>query len=352
MRVTLHDVSDLSTEQIQSWDDLLERDTAFTSPFLSYGFCRAVDELRGGVRVLQFEDADRTRGFLPFQLRKGRSFLGHAQKVGAEMSDYFGCVGDSGLKLQPDRILKAARLSSLRFDHGNAETCPFVFEDAEEQIGVRVRANDFPCFMAALKAADKYFVKTVTRAESQLAADSGAISFRWHTDDPSGDLDRLIAVKRQQYGRTNKPDNLGAGWQSALLRRLLCGSAIRNCQPILSSLYSGGAWLASNLSLGCGNVLHIWFPAYDVNYRRYGPGHMLFLKLIQAGIERGFTLFDFGEGESAYKKKYLGETYSLWKGVVTTHSVSGFAERALQSLEWRINKAADNLRGGAADLQT
>lgn len=349
MRISLKKLSELAGEEIRQWDHLLEHATPYTSPFLSHAFCRAVDEVCGNVKVLQFETPDRIAGFLPFQLRKGRSLLGHAQKVGAEMSDCFGAIGMSGVQFGPEEILNAARISSLRFDHGNSEMCPFQFSEREEQKGLRVHATGHANFIDGLKAADKHFVKTVSRAEAALASTLGPISFRWNTDNPFRDLSHLISVKRQQFRRTNKPDNLRKGWQSALLQRLVCRPEGRNCEPILSTLYGGQTWLASNLSLRCGNVLHIWFPAYNVNYRRYSPGHLLFFKLIGAGLDRGLTFFDFGEGEAAYKKKYRGESYSLWKGAIARKSLSGFSEGILQSLEWRIDKAMHGRRGKIAD---
>lgn len=336
MHVTRYDISSLSDAQIALWDKLL-LNSEVSSPFLSYGFCRAVDDVRGGVRVLHLHDHE-SEAFLPYQIRRGRGLLGHAEKVGGTMSDWFGAAGRVVSRIDSARLLDGAGLSSLRFDHACEPMCPFAIEEPEKQTGVRVRAQDFERFLADRQAVDKYFLKSVSRAEKQLSRDVGEICFRWHSDNQSRDLNRLIVEKREQYRRSNRTGGLDAAWQLQLLHTLVSNTSSSNCRAVLSTLHCGSGWIASNLSLACGNLLHIWFPVYDPTFRRYGPGHILFLKIIESGIHKGYTIFDFGQGEAAYKKKYGGEIYVLWKGAITGNSVMGYAERVLQSLEWRISR--------------
>jgi CelD/BcsL family acetyltransferase involved in cellulose biosynthesis len=338
MRVTLHKFAELTGNQIELWNSLLLYATACPSPFLSYGFCRVVNQVRGGVRVLQFQGNDGKAGFLPFQLRNGRTLFGHAEKVGGAMSDYFGVIGNVSAPLKPDRLLHAARLSSLRFDHAVAEMCPFDFDEREKMSGVRVHVDSYSRYLEVLQRGDRDFLKTVTRSERRLVSEVGEVSFDWQSTCPLEELERLIAVKREQYRRTGVADVFAASWRRSVLQQLVRQTEDTNCRPILSTLYSGGKWIAANLSLGCGSVLHIWFPAYDPGFRRFGPGHILFLKLIECGVLHGFRTFDFGQGQADYKKKYQGQSYTLWKGALTQNSFAGLSERALQSLEWRLRK--------------
>jgi CelD/BcsL family acetyltransferase involved in cellulose biosynthesis len=349
MRATLRNFADLSREQIQSWDHLLEYSTTPASPFLSYAFSRAVHDARGGGRVLLIDANGGTVGFLPFQIRPGRRLLGHAEKIGGAMSDMFGIVGTIRSHLDAESLLGAANLSSLRFDHAVEELCPFTFGDRQEKWGIRIPVEDFSTFLDNLRQTDQQFVGMVAAGERRLAKKFGKIRFEWHNVDASAELDRIILIKRDQYRRTGKPDGLAQSWKQKLLHGLLKQNTSPLCLPVLSTLYAGNDWVASHFGLCCANTVHIWFPAYNPRFAQFGPGHMLLFKMFEHGIAAGFRSFDFGEGEATYKSRYKGQSYRLLKGVITARSMFGYAERVLQSLEWRVHGTFDKFRHRAAN---
>jgi CelD/BcsL family acetyltransferase involved in cellulose biosynthesis len=342
------DIAALPSAQADVWDGLLASQP-LRSPFLSHAFCRAVDDARGGIRVLRIGGESGACGFLPFQLRRGRGLLGHAEKVGGALSDMFGVVGSVRTALDPQFLLRSARLSSLRFDHAVEELCPFAFGDREKTGGVRVEVEDFSRFRDDLARRDPDFVGRVGAGERRLAKKFGAIRFEWHAGDASAELDRIIAVKREQYRQTGVADSLAEDWQRGLLRRLLRARETSPlCRPVLSTIFAGENWVASHLALTCADTFHIWFPAYDPRFGRYGPGHMLLFKMLEHGVREGFRRFDFGQGEATYKSRYQGEFYPLWKGAIRRHSLLGYSERALQTLKWRIRNAAARRRAARA----
>jgi CelD/BcsL family acetyltransferase involved in cellulose biosynthesis len=349
MHTELHSIDALSGEQIELWNRLLASNLAVRSPFLSYDFCRAVHDLRGGVRVLVIRDDLNGTGFLPFQLRKGRGLLQHAEKVGGSLSDYFGIVGSLRGELNADDLLRDAHLSALRFDHAVQEMCQFPFQEAERTAGIRVHVEKPEEYFEALAAGDKFFVRTVSRSERRIGEEIGNLDFQLHTSNPAATLDHLIAAKREQYRRTGVKDGLKEEWRRRFLHRLLDEPKTSGCRPLLSTLHCGGKWVASSLNLLCNDTLHIWYPVYDTEYRRYGPGHLLFFKIIAQGTAQGIRVFDFGEGEARYKEKYRGENYELWKGVIRRGTFGGYSERILQSLSWRIDKFAARRRAVPQD---
>ncbi|HEX4078386.1 MAG TPA: GNAT family N-acetyltransferase [Rhizomicrobium sp.] len=350
MRASVFDIEALSDSQIGTWDALLAA-LSVPSPFLSHAFCRAVNDCREKVRVVLIETASGISGFLPFQMKSVGRFLGHAEKAGGALSDMFGVVGTCNEVLDPNDLLQRAGISSLRFDHGVSELCPFACEESECTLGVRIRVDDFPMYMDSLRTRDKEFVKTVERGHRQLERDFGEIRFLWHTIDPHREIDRLIAFKREQYRRTGKPDGFRGEWHRRLLHRLENGPATDGCRLVLSTLCCGETWIASNLSLECHGTLHVWYPVYDLRFRRYGPGHVLFFELFRHGHAQAIRWFDFGEGESSYKLKYGGDVYRLWKGVIRRSSPIGRSERVLQSLEWRVAKVCRAARIGRGSIQ-
>lgn len=339
MSVSPYRIDALPAPMIGRWNELLLSQPSAKSAFLSHAFCRAVHGSRGGVGVLHIECEDGAEGFLPFQLRSGRGVFGHAENVGAGMSDFFGVVGNLRQDLDMSELLRAARLSAFRFDHGVPALCRFAFQDREDGNGTRLRVESFAKFRETLLAANKDFAKSVFSREQRLAKEEGELKFSWNAADPES-LAQLIAAKRDQYRRTGVRDSLSAKWTRDLLRRLCALPQAEECQTVVSTLHAGGTWIGSKLSLICGDTLHSWFSVYDPQFRRYGPGHLVWFKAIERGGEAGIRVFDFGEGESNYKAEYGGESYELWKGVARTNTIQGGAERLLQSLQWRAEAFA------------
>ena len=335
MRITARSIENLSGARVQRWNALLLAMPQIRSAFLSHAFCRAVHNVRGGVSVIHLESANGEEGFLPVQMRRGRSLLGHAEKVAGGMSDYFGVVGDLRMRVDPDALLRAARLSSLRFDHGIRDILPFAFGDVEESFGARLAVNDFEGFKAGLMASNKKFAQSALSRERRLASELGEIAFHWQAKDPAAALEQLIAAKRAQYRRTGVPDSFATQWHRELLKMLL-DTPSRECTAIISTLEAGGHWIGSKFSLICADTLHSWFSVYDPNHRRHGPGHLVWFKTLEEGSRRGVRMFDFGEGEADYKSQYGGESYAVYKGVIRRNSLRGHSERLLQSAEWRI----------------
>ncbi len=116
-------------------------------------------------------------------------------------------------------------------------------------------------------------------------------------------------------------------WRRALLHQLMQNYRSR----FIASQYTFRRFIAvtcgsrRDLSLACNETLHIWFPVFNPDFRRYGPGHLLFFRIFEHGSARGIRWFDFGEGEAIYKSRYHGESYALRKGVIRLASMRGYS---------------------------
>jgi len=337
MRITASPIDTLSNAHVERWNALLAAMPQPRSAFLSHTFCQAVNKVRGGVLVVHFAGENGEEGFLPLQIKKGRSLLGHAEKVAGGMSDFFGVVGNLRSRVDSEALLRAANLSSLRFDHGVKDTLPFAFHDSEESQGARLDVDDFARFKTGLTASNKKFVQSVSSRERRLESELGKIVFHWQASNPAAALAQLIAAKRNQYRRTGVLDGFATPWHRELLSALL-NSPSRECTAIVSTLEAGGQWIGSKFSLICADTLHSWFSVYDPEHRRHGPGHLVWFKTLEEGCRRGIRVFDFGEGEADYKAQYGGESYTVFKGVIRRNSLRGRSERVLQSLEWRLGQ--------------
>jgi CelD/BcsL family acetyltransferase involved in cellulose biosynthesis len=339
---------ELGGDQIQLWEHFLQTGTHGGSPFMTYEFAKAVQDVRGNAFVLDIETASKARGFLPIQMRTGLSGLGHAEKLGSSMSDYFGIVGNIHEPLDQDELLRSARLSSLRFDHGIDEMCPFSYFDKEVSEGVRVSVPDSSLYLEMLAASDKEFVRSVQRSKRQFERDVGPLRFDWHSDDAAA-LEWLISTKSEQYRRTGVANALSTPWRRQLLYRLLDEPASSRCRAIISTLKCDGRWIAASLNLMRQSTLHVWYPVYDIDFRKYSPGHLLFLRMFEQATEHGVDLVDFGKGPAKYKMKYRGDIYPLYSGVARRKTLSGKLDRVFQSAEWRMTALRNAARRNDAE---
>lgn len=328
-------IDELSSGDIDTWSLLQSKASLTSSPFLTYGFCRAVQEVRGGVFAVALEEGGKTVGYFPFQRLNGA--VGAGEKVGGYMSDMFDIIGSRNRRFTSDEILRASGLHAFRYDHVPSELAPFHSGETVSSAGMRVTLDDFASYAADLAKKQSKFSASIHRGERQMNADIGDIDFTFQTSNVTAELERLIAEKRTQYARTGTGDALQPDWTRALLFRFF-EAELQGLKPVLSTLYAGSTWLSTCLCLGYADTLHIWFPAYNTEFRRYSPGNVLFFKMFEYGAAAGYRIFDFGEGVSDYKRRFLSSEYELLQGANRRRSALGFLDRVSQSIEWRIRR--------------
>ena len=329
-----HKLGDLTPQQIEAWHKLHDQETALRSPFTTYGFCHAVDKVRGNVFASILENNGDIQAIFPFE-RRYSLIPGVARKPGGHLSDCFGMIGSARHSLDQGELLKHAGLSVFSFDHLPLQDNTFPVWQGTVSHGIRVEVPNFHDYVADLQRTKRKFVKEVERHRDQLVQRYGEITFQWQTARPVAELERLIDHKRSQYLKSGARDALKLPWARQLLLELL-GAQHKNCEAILSTLYCGDTWVASNFALRTEQLLHIWFPVFNRDLRRFGPGHVLFFKLIESGADQGVRIVDFGGGVSAYKTKYSGIQYPLFKGCLRRINLLSAAHRVAQSVSWKI----------------
>lgn len=323
----------LCPSDLALWTALLKKDQS-ASPFYAPEFSKAVDQVLGNVSVAVLGSGDDV-AFLPFQRRN--CFPAIADKVGGHMSDFFGIIGDLKKRFGEREILAATGLSVICFDHWPRAQCPILSERITESQGIKVVIESPERYFADLRKKDRKFVNEVERLERQVSESSGQIRFEWQSSLAEMELERLVGEKRKQYHQSGVIDALSSDWSRNLLRALLATRS-EDFEAIMSTLYCGNSWLASHFGLRYGSVLHVWFPVYNADFRRYGPGHMLLFKIIEHGLSCGIREFDFGLGLASYKKKYGGGTYSVAKGKLEARDLTSLAHKIAQSIRWRLQR--------------
>ncbi len=157
------------------------------------------------------------------------------------------------------------------------------------------------------------------------------LRFEMHTTDQQV-FDTLLAWKADQYQRTNLANVFGVPWTVGLLETILACQT-DNFAGMLSALYVGDRLIAAHCGMRSADVLHCWFPAYDVEYGKYSPGLILLAETARQCREQGIRRIDLGKGKERYKLSLGSGTIAVAEGSVYCRSMA----RTLRT-GWRRTK--------------
>jgi CelD/BcsL family acetyltransferase involved in cellulose biosynthesis len=335
-RVVAPDV--LSDTERSAWSDMLGAHSGLGSAFFSWQFATAVGVVVPHARVCVLQDAEGPRAFFPFQWSAGPlGRLGVAERIGGEVSDYFGLVARPGFKIEPAALLRHAGIASLKFSHLDETQLAFGLTGEGPRVGLRI---EFPegseAFFKDLRTRKKSLVRETERRLRRLEQDVGPIRFIADAPDRPDLLEQLIQAKTDQYERTGKGrPPLAQPWGQKLVR-LLFQRRDPECTGMLSALMAGDDWVALHFGLRCRDTLHYWFPVYNPRHAAAGPGRLLLYKTIEAADSIGLRAIDRGEGDSAVKRDYATSEHTYYMGVWSRPSLGGLVSRAGISLAWRL----------------
>ncbi|MGB5076312.1 MAG: GNAT family N-acetyltransferase, partial [Sphingorhabdus sp.] len=162
------------------------------------------------------------------------------------------------------------------------------------------------------------------------------------------------------YSRMGLRPDYCTGWEGEVLRGLRTAEspAFRSA---LSILFAGSQPVAAHFGLVSCNVLHWWFPAYDLAVQRYSPGLQLIDHCARHAAMEGFSTIDFGKGDDRYKTLFADCAVPMLKGSACRDgsfaartragnaTILGFAERVLPAAINAIpRKSVERLWTGAA----
>jgi CelD/BcsL family acetyltransferase involved in cellulose biosynthesis len=339
---------ELTSEDILCWERL-QQHSMLQSPFFSPHYVQAVAACRDGVRVARLVRDGRTVGFFPFQYASEfHRLIGSAERVGEEMTDYFGVVAERDFRIDPTELMALCGLSGLYFTHLDESQSEFGLSGESPAKGLMI---DLPeggeVYWSGMKTRDRKFVNDTHRKLRKIEQTLGPLRFTFHTDSIPEELDRLIRSKRAQYMRTLGQDLFAEEWRRRLLERLASLSE-PGCGGVLSVLHAGDHWVASHFGLIGSGILHRWFPVYDPAYNSLSPGRLLLYHQIMAAQEHGVTRIDSGAGDSSYKRDFANYEHFYYRGLWLGRGVRPYLTRAALALKWRLNRGAGEGSGAAS----
>lgn len=308
--------SELSASDIAAWDYFNVATPSQTVAFLSYPYALAAQKAFRNVRVCRIEADGEPIIFFPFQYNGFlHRIFGIGQRIAGELSDYYGIVAKPEVKIDSRRLLGLSGLNAILFTHLDESQFALGLSGEAPEPGHLV---DFPdgaqAFWLARRQLDKKFVSDTERRERRLVQDLGPVAFQFQSENAEHAFDNLIFAKREQYARTKVVDPLKEASTHRFLRELL-KSKHPLCSGLISTLHAGTTWVASHFGLRCGKTLHYWFPAYNPDLHAYGPGRLLFKKVIEQGEARGISRIDRGAGDTPAKRDFSTGMHLYYRGL-------------------------------------
>ena len=307
--------------------------------FLSYPYVRAVASCVPLVRICRLAQDGRTVAFFPFQYRSAvHAAAGIGERLGGELSDYFGLVAEPGFRIEAKTLLRLSGLKSLHFSHLDESQAGHGLAGQKPEVGYRV---DFPqggeAFWEEKGHSDKKFTSDTERRERKLIREHGPARFVFSEEDAEQSLSKLIAQKRAQYHRTGVGDVLSEKRTQDILHAL-CRTHDEQCSGMVSTLYAGDTWVASHFGLRCGSTLHYWFPVYNHVLKAFAPGRILLKHIIHNARTNGLTRIDRGAGDSVAKRDFATSQHFFYSGLWQRPGLVALSHRAGLAIGWRLGR--------------
>ncbi|MFR0354244.1 GNAT family N-acetyltransferase [Streptomyces sediminimaris] len=312
MDITIHDLEELSPSLRRTWQEVMDDSPEYANPFLSPQFAVAIARHRRGARVAVLRENGDPVGFFPHQ----RGAFGVGRAIGLGLSDCQALVHRPGVGWDARELLRACGLSVFEFDHLVEEQKSFARyvtgTFASPVIDLEEHGSGYVDW---LRERSPRHTKTTLAKERRLRRDTGEVRLVLDERDPRI-LRTLMRWKSAQYRRTGRMDRFARPWIVDLVNDL---SEVRDehFTGLLTALYAGDRPVAVHFGPRSRTVLAGWFTAYDPEFRRYSPGLIMHLRMVEAAGRDGVTLVDMGRGGGEYKDWLKTRELRVGEGFVT-----------------------------------
>lgn len=108
-------------------------------------------------------------------------------------------------------------------------------------------------------------------------------------------------------------------------------------------LYAEGKLLAYEIGNLYGQSFYLDYTAYDPDYRRYEPGTLVFMKMIEDLCQSGIRRIDCGAGDAEYKARYGDKKWLESSVHLFAPNWNGFCINTLRTLSEGLSVAAGSL---------
>lgn len=335
LKVDIVGVDALGEADWAEWRAMLSADPALNSPYFRPEFTQVAARISPEAAVAVFRRDGRVVGFFPHQKRGGAM-----QPLAAPMNDYHGIIarpGEAPSLEEAASLLGASRLNVTAWVGETGLGGP------RRTVQVQLGEDGYDGWYAERRASQGKFFKDKERARRSMQAELGELRVERGLRDPAM-LDWLIALKRDQYRRTNRHDIFACGWTVRLLHALMA-TEVEDFGASMAALWAGEKLVAVEYSLLAGDQCHFWFPGYEPSLARCSPGILLSMDTMRLASAQGYRTFDFGfEGEH-YKKYFCNAERWVREAMVVKPGLgAAVSQAAVQALNAAGGGRGDRLR--------
>ncbi len=313
----------LSERDSLKWEQLRSSQREFQTPFFSFAFARAVQAARGDVLVALLKWRGETVGYFPHHLVGANVY-----PVGRKFNDAHGVIAEPGIEFTWSELLSAVNAKGFEFHSlvgvDRKRMSPDSFAGTVGSFLTSL-GDDSKAALRRIEQEHRTMFKQGQKTR-KLAREVGELRLEVDCKSPV-QLAAAIERKRDHYRRTNILDLFSTPWTRELIRALSENSN-DEAHVMLTLLWAGETVVASHVGFREGDLLHYWFPAYDIQYSKYSPGTALFIELVRNASEHGIRAIDMGFGEQPYKRKQTDIQTDVAFGYVADSSLRRTMYRA------------------------
>ncbi len=320
----------LTPEELGAWRTMQRANAALDSPFFRPEFTQAVAAVRDDVEVAVLDIQQQPVGFFPYQ----RSRRNVARPVAGRMSDFQAMIAFPGFHYDPTAVLHACRLSAWHFDHLLVEHGaygPFVWRGADSPF--IDLATGFEGYLESRKNG-RSLRSEYGQRKRKIEREVGPLRLELDSRDPEV-VSTCFRWKEQQYLRTGAPNLFAYPWVRNLFEALLRHRG-EDFAVMVSALYAGSTLAAVNFCLRSRDVLHAWFPAYNVALAPYSPGTLQWFELMRALPSQGIRRIDLGKGPEKFKQRFMSGAIQVVEGTVDLRRLPTLIRRIWQATRDRM----------------
>ena len=300
--------SALGASELTLWRACRAGSPHLSSPYFAPEYALAADGVVPGAGVAVIHLGGAIQGFLPFQ-RRGRVI----QPLAAPLTDYHGVIGDPNAEIDLVKVVRSLGAAAYTF-HGlkTEKPPPGSGAFAHDCMAADV-SGGLEAYLSARPQTRRFF-KDKERRSRALEKEVGELQFSF--EDQSEAFDFILAHKRAQYARSGLHDVFACGWTERFLRRLW---EMRTPEfgGRFTTLRAGGRLVSAEYALRGGAVHHLWFPAYDPAFARFGPGTAMTIAAMRAAAEDpAVSTVDFGAADHREKNSYADPAGVAYEGSI------------------------------------
>jgi CelD/BcsL family acetyltransferase involved in cellulose biosynthesis len=330
----------LTSAQCEAWRAFQAQNQALASPYFSLEFAQAVADVRQDTAALVITQNGTLRGFLPLHLSR----TGVARPLGGPLGDHHGVISDDN-QLNPLAALKSAGLKALSFEGALADQTGLATQMSETQPSWAVDLSaGYEAWLADRQRADAKAMRNIRARRRKLEDTASELVVRVD-DRREAVFDALFELKREQYRRTRAVDVFVAPWARHLVKDMF-HTQTPEFGGLLSTLEIDGQMAAAHFGIRSQHVLHYWFPVFDHQFAKFGPGLHLFMEIAQQLESEGIQQIHLGPGAMDFKKRLANTSFEIGRGQWAQPSLTA----AMLNMGQRVDQWAKGLPLGPAAL--